>query len=692
MRRLAAVLAVLLLPLGPALAEDCPSSGPAPRARTPLIPRQVLFGNPDRASVRLSPDGAHLSWVAEHEGAMNVWVAPREDLGKARAITSVPGRGVRTYSWAFDDATILYGRDKDGDENFHIHAVDVTTGESRDLTPIDGVAARIAGASERFPHEILVALNDRVPMLHDLYRVDLRTGERTLLEQNGGSLGYLVDDDFVVRFDVRMNPDGGMTYRKKTPDGWEPYLEIPMEDALTSRPLGFDRTGTKAYLLDSTDRDTAALVLMDLETRAKEVIGADPRADVSDAMIHPTEKRVQAWSATYERTAWTVVDPAVKPHFDVLAKLADADFEIVSRTLDDRWWIVVHLPDDGPVRYHLYDTQAKAATFLFTNQSDLEGQPLTKMHPVVIPSRDGLSLVSYLSLPPWTDPDHDGRPDRALPMVLDVHGGPWARDEWGYNAVHQWYANRGYAVLSVNFRGSTGFGKAFINASNLEWGRKMHDDLLDAVQWAVKQGIADEARVAIAGGSYGGYATLVGLAMTPEVFACGVDTVGPSSLVTLIESVPPYWKPMLQMFTRRVGDPSTEEGRAFLLERSPLTHVDAIRRPLLIGQGANDPRVKQAEADQIVAAMEAKRIPVTYVLYPDEGHGFARPENRLAFFAIAENFLQPILGGRAEPYGDVFEGSSADVRAGREGVKGLAKVLPAKEEAAEAPAEEGRGS
>ncbi len=312
---------------------------------------------------------------------------------------------------------------------------------------------------------------------------------------------------------------------------------------------------------------------------------------------------------------------------------------------------------------------------MFTNRQELEKVKLSKMYPLIIKSRDGLNLVSYLTLPYWADPDNDSRPKKPLPMVLFVHGGPWARDSWGLNSAHQWLANRGYAVLSVNYRGSTGFGKDFINAANREWAGKMHDDLIDAVNWAIKQKIADKNRVAIMGGSYGGYATLVGMTFTPEVFACGVDIVGPSNLRTLLETIPPYWKPMMEMWATRVGDPRTEEGRKFLDSRSPLTYVDRICRPLLIGQGANDPRVKQSESDQIVQAMQEKNIPVTYVLYSDEGHGFARPENRLSFFAVAEIFLAQHLGGRFQEIGDDFQGSTIAVPHGAEHIPGLSEAL-----------------
>jgi dipeptidyl aminopeptidase/acylaminoacyl peptidase len=380
-----------------------------------------------------------------------------------------------------------------------------------------------------------------------------------------------------------------------------------------------------------------------------------------------------------------VLDSDIVGDIAHLQAVADGDFDVLARTLDDTQWIVAYTIDNGPVHYYLYRRPTKHATFLFTNRQALEGLPLAKMHSAVIPARDGLNLVSYYTLPIGSEanggelvrprPEAGALRARPLATVLLVHGGPWGRDEWGYDTIHQWLANRGYAVLTVNSRGSTGFGKAFVNAGNLEWGARMQDDLLDAVQWAIDAGIADPQRIAIMGGSYGGYATLAGLTFTPETFACGVDIVGPSNLVTLLETVPPYWEPIIKMFTTRVGDHRTEEGRAFLRSRSPLTYVDNIQRPLLIGQGANDPRVKQAESDQIVQAMQAKQIPVTYVLYPDEGHGFARPENNLSFFAVAEAFLAQHLEERFEPIGEDFANSSIVVPTGQEQIPGLADSL-----------------
>jgi dipeptidyl aminopeptidase/acylaminoacyl peptidase len=359
-----------------------------------------------------------------------------------------------------------------------------------------------------------------------------------------------------------------------------------------------------------------------------------------------------------------------------LRQVSPGDIEVISRTLDDSIWIVAYIVDDGPVRYYRYDRETRRATYLFSNRQALDGLSLAKMHAVIIAARDGLHLVSYVTLPVGSEREDDlQRPRAPLPMVLLVHGGPWSRDAWGYNPWHQWLANRGYAVLSVNFRSSTGLGKDFINAGNHEWGAKMHDDLLDAVAWATQQGIADPERIAIMGGSYGGYATLVGLTFTPETFACGIDIVGPSNILTLLDSIPAYWQPQIELFAKRVGDHRTTEGKAFLAERSPLSYVDRIQRPLLIGQGANDPRVKQAESDQIVQAMQAKGIPVTYALYPDEGHGFARPENNLSFNAITEAFLAQCLGGHFESPGEDLAGSSITVPTGAEQIPGLAEQL-----------------
>jgi len=684
------IFLVLIIFFGLAFIMSCKPSS----KEEPLIPRDVLFGNPDKASLQISPDGQYISFLAPVNNVLNVWVAPAAEPEKAEPVTKDVNRGIRIYFWAYTNQDIVYLQDLAGDENWQVHVVNIATKEDRNLTPFEEIPgpdgkpvtlpngkplrprAQIQAVSYKFPDEILIGLNNRNPQFHDLYRLNILTGDLKLIQQNDGFLGFQTDDDYHIRFAAQMTPDGGLAILQ--PDGkggWQPFDTIPMEDVMTTSLITFDKTGNVLYMIDSRGRDKAALTSVDLKTGEKKVIFESPKADVQRIMMHPVEKTIEAVAVEYLRTEWTVLDESIKGDLEYLKTVCDGDINVTDRTLDDKYWAVAYVVDDGPVRYYLYDRTAQQARFIFTNRKDLEGLKLSKMHPVLIKSRDGLNLVSYLTLPSWKDPDNDGRPDKPLPMVLYVHGGPWARDSWGLNPTHQWLANRGYAVLSVNFRGSTGFGKAFINAGNLEWAAKMHDDLIDAVNWAVEAGIADKNKVAIMGGSYGGYATLVGLTFTPEVFACGVDIVGPSNLLTLLKSIPPYWKPQLELFATRVGDPRTEEGRKLLQERSPLTYVDRISKPLLIGQGANDPRVKQAESDQIVKAMQERNIPVTYVLYSDEGHGFARPENRLSFYAVAELFLAKHLGGRAEDIGDDFQGSTIQVPQGMEQIPGLSEAL-----------------
>ncbi len=656
----------------------------------PIVPRQLLFENPERAGLQVSPDGKMISFLAPVDGVLNVWVAPAGDPSAAKAVTHDNKRGIRNRFWAYTNKHIVYRQDLGGDENWQVHVVDLESGEDRNLTPFEEIlgpegkpltgpggrvlrpAAQIQAVSSRFPDEILIGLNNRDPQFHDIQRVNLTTGKLTLVEKNEGFLGYLTDDDFNLRIAQKLTSDGGSELFK--PDGkggWESFQKIPSEDMLTTNPIGFDKAGTTLYMVDSRNRDTAALISIDVATGESKVLAEDPKADVDGALLHPTENTVQAVSSTYARTEWKVLDPAIGPDLEYLRGVADGDLNVTGRSMDDKVWTVAYVVSDGPVRYFLYDREAKMAKPLFTNRPKLESVQLAKMRPVEIKSRDGLTLVGYLTLPRWTDVDEDGKPAEALPMVLFVHGGPWSRDTWGLSPFHQWLASRGYAVLSVNYRGSTGFGKSFINAANKEWAGKMHDDLLDAVQWAVDSGVAIKDQVGIMGGSYGGYATLVGLTFTPDVFACGVDIVGPSNLRTLLNTIPPYWKPLMDLWADRVGDPRTEEGQKFLDSRSPLTYVGNIKKPLLIAQGANDPRVNQAESDQIVKAMQEKGIPVTYVLYPDEGHGFARPENNLSFTAVADLFLSRHLGGRSEPVGDDFEGSSLKIMAGEDQVPGL---------------------
>lgn len=640
---------------------------------TPLIPRKTFFGNPDKAMVRLSPDGKHLTFLASLEGVLNVWLAPTDNPDAAKAITHDKGRGIQFYTWAYTNHHIIYIQDKDGDENWRIYSVDVETLQSKDLTPFEGVQAQFQNISPDFPEQIVIGLNNREAQWHDIYRLNIRTGELTLLEQNNNYAGFMVDDQQQLRLAFQSMPDGGRAIFKNN-GGWQQWDIIPHEDAITTQPFGFDKSGTTLFIADSRERNTSALFAQDLTTGKKTLLAENPKADLSNMLQHPTKKHVQAVSFNYQREEWQILDNDIQADFDYLRGVTDGELMIVNRTLDDSTWIVVYVVDDGPVRYYLYDRTNRKTSFLFTNRKDLENQPLTHMRPFVMKARDGLDLVGYYSLPLGSDSNDDGIPDKPLPMVFTPHGGPWGRDVWGFNSWHQWLTNRGYVVMNVNFRSSTGFGKAFTNAGDLEWGGKIIEDQYDGVQWMIRQGIADKDNIAVMGGSFGGYSTLAGLTFFPDTYACGVDIVGPSNLITLVESVPPYWRPEIEMFYKRMGDPRSEEGRALLTRHSPLTYAERISKPLLIAQGANDPRVKQAESDQIVAAMKAKHIPVTYLLYPDEGHGFVRPENNLSFAAVAEAFLATCLGGRYEEIGDDLKGSSIKVLEGAEAIPGLTSL------------------
>ncbi len=623
----------------------------------PLISRDLLFGNPERTSPALSPDGKRLAWLApDTNNVLQVWV---RTVGKDddKIITADKKRGIRLYFWAKDNRNLIYLQDNDGDENFHAYGVDLDSGNVRDYTPFQGVRAGITDLNPDFPNEILVQLNLRDRSLFDVYRLNLKNGALELDTQNPGDVsGWGADSTFRVRSAQIATPDGGTEIRVRADDKspWKSFLKVGPEEILNA--LDFTKDGQSLYLMSSIGRDTAAVVEKNLADGQEKVIALSNEVDAGEVLIHPRRHVVEAVSFSPGRTRWQVVDPAVKEDFDCLAKLNDGDFFIVNRTEADDIWLVGYQSDRAPGRFYRWDRQAKQGTFLFTTRPKLDGLLLAEMKAVAIPARDGLKLHSYLTLPV-------GVPARNLPMVLFPHGGPWARDEWGFNPNAQWLANRGYAVLQPNFRGSTGYGKNFLNAGNKQFGLKMHDDLIDAVNWAVKEGYADPKKIGIMGGSYGGYCALAGITFTPEVFACAVDIVGPSNLKTLIHSIPPYWKPVLSIFNVRLGDVNDPNDAELVRKASPLNSADRIIRPLLIGQGANDPRVKQAESEQIVAAIERNHGNVIYVVYPDEGHGFARPENRTDFNARAEAFLGAHLGGRVEPLpGTRIAGSTATVR------------------------------
>ncbi len=610
-----------------------------------LIPLPVLFGNPERVSPQISPDGTQLAWIAPHEGVLNVWLAPVSmrsglDLAAARVVTSDTDRGIRQFSWAHDGRHLLYLQDTGGDENWRLHDIDLQTMQHRDLTPFEGVQTELIAVEPEFPTEILVGLNKDNPQLHDVYRLDLGTGELTKEVTNPGFIGWLADTQLAVRAGFAPQPDGSMAVMVRDgADGeWRQLLTVPAEDALSTDVITFSRDGRSLLLASSADAETAQLVRIDVTTGTAEVLAGDPVADVSGVKIDPASREPQVVIVQKARSEYLVLDQSVAGDLAAIRALHPGDPSIQNTDDADQIWLVSFTTDAGPVPFYAYDRRTGTSQFLFEHQPALSDYQLAPMEPFSFQARDGLTIHGYLTFPA-------GAERSQLPAVLNVHGGPWARDRWGFGPEAQWLANRGYLSIQVNFRGSTGYGKAFVNAGDREWGAAMQDDLSDAVAYVIGQGWADPARVAIYGGSYGGYAALAGATFTPGLYRCAVDIVGPSNLITLIETIPPYWAPLVAQFHNRVGNPETE--RDFLWSRSPLSAADRITIPLLIAQGANDPRVKQAESEQIVAALDKAGIDHEYMLFPDEGHGFAKPENRLKFYAAAERFLSKHLGGLA---------------------------------------------
>ena len=641
----------------------------------PLIPRQKLFGNPSQVAGRLSPDGKYLAWIAPRDGVLNIYVVPTSAPKAASPVTNERQRPIQHYFWSPDSGQILFINDQGGDENFLLYSVDIAGGTQRKLTPFEKTRVMIVGISREVKNRILIGVNNRDPRWHDIHSLDLTTGELTpvLMNTGGYAPGFRADEQLKVRIASRSRPDGGSDFHRVVNNlvEAEPFEAVTLEDSQTTRPLHFTSNGQTLYWLDSRGRDTAVLIAQDLATGEKSVIAENAQADIRGTMADPTTGVVEAYAINYLKNEWVPIGDAIKGDLDFLKRKLPGQITVTSRTDADDQWLVTVDPVTTPMSTQLYDRRAQTLTPLFVSRPELVGAPLAAMQPLEIKTRDGLTMVSYLTLPPGCDAAGQGKPDCPVPMVLLVHGGPWWRDEYGYDEYPQWLANRGYAVLAVNFRGSTGFGKKFISAGDLQWGGKMHDDLLDAVDWAIAAGITTSDKVAIMGGSYGGYATLVGLAFTPEKFVCGIDIVGPSNLATFLATIPPYWEAIRAQFHQRMGDPTTPQGRALLRERSPLFAADQILRPLLIVQGANDPRVQASESEQIVDALRTQNIPVTYVVFPDEGHGFAHPQNSIAFAAVAENFLARYLGGRAEPIGDVMKASTAQFSWGAEFAAGF---------------------
>ncbi|MEO0302059.1 MAG: S9 family peptidase [candidate division WOR-3 bacterium] len=615
----------------------------------PLIPRKVLFGEPEKLYPQISPNGKILSYLAPHNGVLNIWI---KTIGKDddRPITDEKKRGIRFYFWSYDNETILYIQDSDGDENWHLYGVNIKTGLIRDYTPFKGIkmAEHIAMEPE-FPDKILIPLNIRNRSLFDVYSLNLKTGAIKLVEENPGDVsgltipgGWLIDHNLKVRACTSMKEDGSVELRIKKGKKWKTFIVWSIEDSFSS-PIAFTPDNKKLYIVDSRDSDTSYIAEVDLNTGEKNKLLHDPEYDIDYSpdyfLFHPKTKKLQAVCYLKVYQEWKILDKEIEKDMEFLNNFHRGIPFILSRDIEDKVWLIVYNCDNEPRKYYLYERDKKKINFLFSSRPELEKYKLSEMKPFKIKARDGLTLHGYITFPLGVEPKN-------LPMVVFPHGGPYYRDFWGYNGEVQWLSNRGYVVLQVNFRGSIGYGKNFVNAGDKEWGGKMHDDVIDVVNWAIKEGIADPKKIAIYGGSYGGYEALVGATFTPDVFCCAISVCGPSNLITFINSIPPYWKPIRSLFTKRIGDPEKEE--EFLKSRSPLFKVDNLKIPLLIAHGANDPRVKKEESEQIVEAARKKGIDVEYILFPDEGHGLINPENRLKFVEIAEKFLAKHLGGRFE--------------------------------------------
>ena len=626
----------------------------APAQLPPLLDRELFFGDPEISGAQLSPDGQYLTFRKPLDGVPNVWVkAVDEPFDAARPLTA-DDRPVPGYFWSEDGRYVLYVQDKGGDENFHVYAVnpadapdaETNVPPARDLTPMDDIRAVIYATPEDTPTEILIGLNDRDAAWHDVYRLDLETGERTLLIENTERVaGWIADLDGNVRLATRTAQDGSTEILRVGDDGTldaEPVYTCSVYESCY--PMRFHPDGRRAYMVTNRgERDLTELVLFDPETGEEAFVERDPegQADFGGALFSEVTDEIILTYYVGDRVRIEPKNDEIAADLAFLrANLPDGDLYPGSRTNDDRKMLVTVTRDVDPGSVYLFDRETRELERLYESRPELPSEHLAEMRPVRYTARDGREIPAYLTLPKGVEPEN-------LPVIVMPHGGPWARDVYGYSSGAQFLANRGYAVLQPNFRGSTGFGKDFLNAGNKAWGTgAMQHDITDGVQYLIDEGIADPERVGIMGGSYGGYAALAGVTFTPDLYAAAVDIVGPSNLITLLESIPPYWESIRTVFHERMGDPNTPEGRAQLEAQSPLNFADRITTPLIVIQGANDPRVKQREADQIVVALHERDYPVEYLVAPDEGHGFRGEENRMAMYAAVEAFLAEHLGGR----------------------------------------------
>jgi dipeptidyl aminopeptidase/acylaminoacyl peptidase len=642
-----------------------------------LVPREELFAAPTYSELQISPDGKTLAFFHPLNGVLNIWVAPIDDIAAATPVTRFDNRPPDGFQWSADGRYILVLKDFGGEEHYQLWIANLEKRTVINATANPAVQTKIVKVSARRPGEILVGMNIRDPRYRDVYRIDLATGQRTEVYRNDANyIDVIADPDFNIRMGVRGNADGSWTYFRFDPFGPSEFMTMPLVSLRNSKVLGLDATG-RLTMLDSRGGDKANLVSIELTTGEKTLMAEARRADIMEPLFDEESGALLATREDPLVSEWTVRSDDARTEFAALEAAVVGPFRIVGQTPDNARWLLLEAVPHRADRYSWWDRKDRTLTPLVSMRPTLDERMLARRAPVTIMSRDGLSLPSYLTLPTGTKLGANSMPAKPVPLVLLVHGGPWLRDDVAFDPQHAWLADRGYAVLSVNFRGSSGFGSAFMAKADRQWSGTMHDDLIDAVQWAIDKGVTAKGRVAVMGLSYGGYSTLVSLSFTPDTFQCGVDLAGPSNLARLASSMPEWWTWQKPQFLNRMGDPSTPEGAADLSQRSPISHVDAISKPLLVTNGANDPRIFPDQSQEIVNALKARRKPVTYAFYPDEGHVYAKDESNISFAAIAEHFFSKCLGGPAEPYGEDLVGSQVEVKTGAEFVPGLSKALRA---------------
>lgn len=604
-----------------------------------IIPRKILFGNPEKLAPQISPDGKMLAYLAPVNNVLNIWLGDI-DSNNFEPITSYSHKGIGSYFWAKNNTHILYMQDINGDENWHLNAINIKTLETRDYTPYANVQAKIAEHNKDYPNELILSLNLRDSQLHDLYHLDLVTGFLTKIAENPGNfVSWEIDNDLQLKAVIATNNSGGFDLLVRNNDDWKKLIEWNLEDSANLNIENFSKDNKYLYLRDSRGFNTSSLIKLDLESGESTIIFSDENYDINYVMSNPDTQEIELICVTEQRNQIFILDESIHQDIENISQLNPGDYIVYDRDNADKNWLIAFNEDNQPSSYYLYNREIKEGKFLFYNKPLLNNYSLSQMEAFSFIARDGLTINGYISFPVNQEINN-------LPMVLNVHGGPWMRDTWGFNSDAQWLTNRGYICLQINYRGSAGYGKDFLNAGDKQWSQKMHDDLIDGVNYIIGLGYADPKRVAIYGVSYGGYSALVGATFTPDFFCCAIDVVGPSNLITMIDNIPPYWKIFLENLKKRVGDPEIE--KEFLEDCSPLFKVDNIKIPMMIVQGTNDPRVNMQESEQIVKAMKAKNIYHEYLLFHDEGHGISKPYNREVLYKQAEKFLAKYIGGFIE--------------------------------------------